>query len=69
MFDLDALAELAGQSWPSPKISTPAKSSLELLAQGFCGAAAHGSAGFHHRQHPVGLGRFHIQMKMISLCA
>ena len=38
--------EQAGQSRPAPKLPPPAQSPLELLAEGFDGAAAPGCACF-----------------------
>jgi len=49
VFHQNAQAEQVGQSRPFPKLSTPAQSPLELLAQGFDRAAAQGSAGVLHR--------------------
>ena len=49
VFDQDAQVEQAGQSWPAPKLPASAESSLELLAEGFDGAAAQGRTSFLHR--------------------
>ncbi len=49
IFDQDAQVEQAGQSGPAPKLPATAEASLELLAEGFDGAAAHGSTSFLHR--------------------
>lgn len=48
VFDEDAQAEQTGQAGPAPKLSASAQSPLELLAEGFDGAAAQGSAGVLH---------------------
>ncbi len=49
VFDQDAQVEQTGQSGSAPKLPAPSQSSLELLAEGFDGAAADGSASFLDR--------------------
>ena len=49
VFDQDAQVEQVGHAGAAPKLSAPAMSALELLAEGFDGAAAHGRTGLLHR--------------------
>jgi len=48
VFNQDAQAEQAGQTRAAPKLAAPAQPPLELLAEGFDRAAAHGPPRFFH---------------------